>query len=174
LEQLRSEIDKQNKDTQKGSVKKTNGSKHTMERFEPSNEIKKQYFDVGASLLLYGSKKLYRQYLLFREFSINPLIAQCKYYREDIGIYILADMLTTIRKEVGLSLFDSIQSNEALGFFVNHVTNNPVAKAKAIDAKFRISMIKFELAIINQFKFVVAKRYFSFWSNQSGVDYSSF
>jgi len=142
--------------------KKSNLSKHSRDSSKISEDIKKLYFDTGASLFLYGSKKLYRQYLLFREFSLNPLIMQCKYYREDVGIYILANMLMTIRKEVGLSLFNSLQANEALGFFVNDITNNHIANAKAIDAKFRIRMIRLELAVINQYKFVTAKRIFSF------------
>ena len=156
LEQLYFEMDK-SKNIHKNNTKKNNSVSGEL---EISKELKKQYFDVGASLLLYGSKKMYRQYLLFREFSINPLIIQCKYYREDIGIYILADILTTIRKEVGLSLFDSIHANEALGFFINDVTNNPIAKGKAIDAKFRIRMIKLELAVINQYKSITLKKMF--------------
>jgi hypothetical protein len=37
-----------------------------------TDEMKKQFFDTGASLMLYGSKKICRQYLLFREFTTNP------------------------------------------------------------------------------------------------------
>ncbi len=56
--------------------------------------------------MLYGSKKIYRQYLLFREFTNNPLIKQCKYYKENIIIYIMSEILVTMRKEVGLSYFN--------------------------------------------------------------------
>jgi len=158
LEQMHLGLKKQNKNISK----KSNASAHNKDDFKLSDDIQKLYFDVGASLFLYGLKKLYRQYLLFREFSLNPLITQCKYYRENVGIYILADMLTTIRKEVGLSLFSSLKANEALGFFVNDLANNPIANANAIDARFRIRMIRLELAVINQYKFVTAKRIFSF------------
>ena len=77
-----------------------------------SDDTKKMFFDVGASLLLYGSKKIYRQYLLFRNFTTNPLIKQCKYYKEDIVMFIMADILKTMSKEVGLSYYNSIKSNE--------------------------------------------------------------
>ncbi|ODR33130.1 hypothetical protein [Eisenbergiella tayi] len=125
-----------------------------------SNELKKQFFDSGSSLLLYGSKKLYRQYLFFREFANNPLVKQCKYFQDNLIIYIMSDILTTMRKEVGLSAFNSIHANEALGFFVNDVTNNPIAKEKAYEAKFRIKMIKFELAMIDRTKLIFLKGIF--------------
>lgn len=122
--------------------------------------LKKQFFDSGSSLLLYGSKKLYRQYLFFREFGTNPLIQQCKYFREDLIIYIMSEILLTMRKEVGLSNFNSLHNNEALGFFINDITSNPIAKSKALDAKFRIRMIKFELSMIDRTQFMLLKSIF--------------
>lgn len=125
-----------------------------------SNNLKKQFFDTGSSLLLYGSKKIYRQYLLFREFTNNPLIKQCKYYKENIIIYIMSEILVTMRKEVGLSYFNSIGNNEALAFFVNDISSNPIAKENALDAKFRIKMIKFELEMIDRTKFIFIKTFY--------------
>lgn len=90
-------------------------TRHAEMRYKKYDD-KKMFFDVGASLLLYGSKKIYRQYLLFRNFTTNPLIKQCKYYKEDIVMFIMADILKIMRKEVGLSYFNSIKSNEALAF----------------------------------------------------------
>ena len=125
-----------------------------------TQEMKKSFFDTGSSLLLYGSKKIYRQYLLFREFTSNPLIKKCKYYKEDILIYIMAEILATMRKEVGLSHFNSIENNEVLAFFVNDISSNPFAKEKALDAKFRIKMIRFELNVIDRTKFIFIKTIF--------------
>lgn len=119
-----------------------------------SDDTKKMFFDVGASLLLYGSKKIYRQYLLFRNFTTNPLIKQCKYYKEDIVMFIMADILKTMRKEVGLSYFNSIKSNEALAFSVNDVSSNPIAKENAMDAMFRIKMVRFELMVLDRSRFI--------------------
>ena len=126
-----------------------------------TEEHKKLFFDAGSSLLLYGSKKLYKQYLFFREFSSNPLIQQSKYYDNGLAIYLVANILITMRKEVGLSNFSSIQDNEALGFFVNDISSNPIAKEKAIDAKYRIRMIKFELYMVDRTRFVFIKRAYS-------------
>lgn len=96
-------------------------------------ESRELFFDTGSSLLLYGSKKMYRLYLLFREFSTNPLIKFCKYYEENLIIYIIAEILVTMRKEVGLSWFNSIANNESLGFFINDLSN-PIARSNAINA----------------------------------------
>lgn len=125
-----------------------------------SDETRRLFFDTGASLLLYGSKKIYRQYLLFREFATNPLIKQCKYYNDSVAMYIIADILRTMRKEVGLSFFNSIDNNEALAFFVNDISSNPIAKEKAMDAKFRIRMIRLELALIDRTRFIFTKRFY--------------
>ncbi len=123
-----------------------------------TDETRKMFFDTGASLLLYGSKKIYRRYLLFREFATNPLIKQCKYYKDNIVMFIMADMLRTMRKEVGLSYFNSIGSDEALAFFVNDISSNPIAKENAMDAMFRIKMVRFELAMIDRSHFIFVKK----------------
>lgn len=123
-----------------------------------TDETRKMFFDTGASLLLYGSKKIYRRYLLFREFATNPLIKQCKYYKDNIVMFIMADMLRTMRKEVGLSYFNSIGSDEALAFFVNDISSNPIAKENAMDAIFRIKMVRFELAMIDRSHFIFVKK----------------
>ena len=126
-----------------------------------SDEIRKLFFDTGASLLLYGSKKIYRQYLLFREFSTNSLIKHCKYYKSDIVLFIVADIFKTMRKEVGLSYFNSIGSNEALAFFVNDVSSNPIAKENAMDAMFRIKMVRFELMVLDRSRFIFLKQLYT-------------
>ena len=126
-----------------------------------SDEMKKLFFDAGASLLMYGSKKIYKLYLLFREYTSNPLVKQCKYYTEDITIHIISEIFMTMRKEVGLSYFNNIAGNEALAFFVNDISSNPIAKEKAIDAKFRIRMIKMELWIIDRTRFLWLKAIYS-------------
>ncbi len=122
-----------------------------------TDDLRKLFFDTGASLLMYGSKKVYRLYVLFREFTSNPLIKQCKYYKEDVALHIMSEILVTMRKEVGLSYFSSVSNNEALAFFVNDISRNPVAKKKTIDAKFRIKMIKFELWMIDRTQFIWIK-----------------
>ncbi len=123
-------------------------------------ESRELFFDTGSSLLLYGSKKMYRLYLLFREFSTNPLIKFCKYYEENLIIYIIAEILVTMRKEVGLSWFNSIANNESLGFFINDLSN-PIARSNAINAKFRLRMVRFELAIIDRTKFIWIRKIYS-------------
>lgn len=120
-------------------------------------ESKELFFDTGSSLLLYGSKKMYRLYLLFREFSTNPLIKSCKYYEENLIIYVIAEIFVTMRKEVGLSYFNNIANNESLGFFINDLSN-PIARSNGINAKFRLRMVRFELTIIDRTRFIWIKK----------------
>ena len=72
----------------------------------------------------------------------------------------MADILKTMRKEVGLSYFNSIKSNEALAFFINDVSSNPIAKENAIDAMFRIKMVRFELMMIDRSRFIYLKQFY--------------
>ncbi len=134
--------------------KKDNGE------IELSEELKMSFFDTGASLLMYGSKQIYRLYLLFREFTTNPLIKQCKYYDSKIVIHIMSEILVTMRKEVGLSYFNSISNNEALAFFINDISSNPIAKSNTMDAKFRIKMIRLELFIFDRIRFLWVKKFY--------------
>ena len=73
-------------------------------------DTKALFFDTGASLLIYGSKKVYRLYLLFREFTTNPLIKQCKYYDDSVLLFVIAEIFVAMRKEVGLSIFNNIEN----------------------------------------------------------------
>ena len=122
-----------------------------------SNDVKHLFFDTGSSLLLYGSKKIYRQYVFFRSFTTNPLIKQCKYYEDGLALYIISDILLRMRKEVGLSSINDIDDSEALAFFINDLSNNPIAKEKASAARFKLKMIRFELFMIDRAQFAFVK-----------------
>lgn len=126
-----------------------------------TDAVKKQFFDMGASLLLYGSKRLYKQYIFFREFSTNPLITHSKFYDKNITIFLIAEMLVTIRKEVGLSAFNSISLNDSLAFFINSVSNNPIEKRKVSTAKYKIRMMKLELFFIDRINFTFVTSLFN-------------
>ena len=78
----------------------SSANKKDNSKIELNEELKTFFFDTGASLLMYGSKRIYRLYLLFREFTTNPLIKQCKYYDAEIVIHIMSEILVTMRKEV--------------------------------------------------------------------------
>ena len=125
-----------------------------------NQETKKEFFDAGASLLLYGSKRVYKKYLFFREFTSNPLIVNSKYNIKEIGIYVIADMLKAVRHEVGLTSFRELSTNEALAFFVNDIGMNPKSKIQSYRARYSIFMIKAELFAIDRLKFVFAHKIF--------------
>lgn len=62
-------------------------------------------------------------------------------------------MLVTIRKEVGLSSFNSISLNDYLAFFANSVSNNPIEKRKVSVAKYKIRMLKLELFFVDRISY---------------------
>ncbi len=84
------------------------------ENGKPSSEMQQKFFDVGSSLMLYASKKLYKKYIFFRDYTTHDAFKKSKYYDVALITYIIADILKQIRKEIGLANFNSITSNEAL------------------------------------------------------------
>ena len=81
---------------------------------KPSSEMQQKFFDVGSSLMLYASKKLYKKYIFFRDYTTHDAFKKSRYYDDTLITYIIADILKQIRKEIGLANFNSITSNEAL------------------------------------------------------------
>ena len=128
------------------------------------------FYDVGSSLLVFGSKKLYRKYLFYREITTNPIAEGSKYFDEgELNLYLLGDILIQIRKELALELNDNINEAEALSFFVNGFANNPLSKIKLFRVKHSIRMIKLELFFFERFKFVLFKKlYYLFLATPFG------
>ena len=125
------------------------------EKFQPnsngkvSKDLQIQFYDVGSSLMLYASKKLYKEYIFFREFTNNDYIKSSKYYDSQMIIYIVANILRQIRKEVGLSAFNQISVDESLGFWVNDIAMNPEKKKIAHQMNYKINMLKVDLFFMN-------------------------
>ena len=132
-------------------------------------KVAEEWFDMGSSLLLYGSKKLYKKYIFFRNFQ-SPLVKQCKYYEENLTLYLINDMLNQIRKEVGLNIFEGNTGYDSIAFFVNEMSYNPIAKQKWMKDRYKIFMIKFELFILDRTKFIFLKKlYYSIISPVIGI-----
>ena len=59
-------------------------------------KTRSEFFDVGVSLLLYGSKKVYKKYVFFREYTTNPIIQKSEHNKKEVLLYVIADILKTI------------------------------------------------------------------------------
>lgn len=121
-------------------------------------KARSEFFDAGVSLLLYGSKKVYKKYVFFREYTTNPVIQKSKHNQKEVLIYVIADILKAIRHEVGLTSFGELSSNEALAFFVNDIGMNSASKVQAYHAKYHIFMLKAELFALDRYNFVLLKK----------------
>ena len=66
-------------------------------------ETKKQFLDMGASLAIYGSKKLYKTYCFYRLISLDEKVQSTKWYTKDMAMYCLGEMFQIMRKEIGLN-----------------------------------------------------------------------
>lgn len=139
-------------------------------KLQLDEKTKKAFFDVGVSLLLYGSKRVYKKYIFFREYSMNPIIQKSKYNNDKVLLYVVADILKSIRYEVGLTSLSDLESNEVLSFFVNDLGTNPLSRIDSYKAQYSIFMIKCEIFFFNRIKWITTKKlYFRFVKPIFGV-----
>ena len=66
-------------------------------------KVKEAIFDMGVSVAIYGSKKLYKTYYFYRMLSLDTNIQKSRWYTKDMTIYALAEMYKIMRKEIGLN-----------------------------------------------------------------------
>lgn len=111
-----------------------------------NKEFKEKFFDFGSTLFIYGSKKIYKKYCFFREFS-SEFIQKQKYYDKEIVPYLIADLLNQIRKEIGMYNFELSLNFKSISFFTNDIYFNPRISIKWWNCKIKVFLIKFELFI---------------------------
>ena len=135
-----------------------------------SQEMQQKFYDMGASLMVFASKKLYREYLFLREFTTSGHIKTCKHYDEKLIIYIVANIMRQIRNEVGLTAFNHLTVNETLGFIINDFATNPVQKNEAQQMNYKIKMLKVELFFMNRYRLVTTPAlYYNFIKPLFGI-----
>ena len=125
------------------------------------DEYKGKFFDFGSTLFIYGSKKIYKKYCFFREFS-SDFIQKQKYYDKDIVLYLIADLLNQIRKEIGMYNFELPLNFKSISFFTNDIYFNPRISIRWWNSKIKVFLIKFELFMCKVEEIVFLKILFNF------------
>lgn len=125
------------------------------EKIESNDKQKSKFFDFGSTIFIYGSKKMYKKYCFFRECSCD-LVKNTKFYYDDIALFLVADMLNQIRKEIGMNNFELALNYKAIAFYSNDIYFNPSIGLKWWDRKIKLFLIKAELFLykINQLVFI--------------------
>lgn len=118
------------------------------------DDFKNKLFDFGSTLFIYGSKKMYKKYCFFRECSCD-VVKHTKFYYDDIALFLVADMLNQIRKEIGMYNFETPLNYKSIAFYSNDIYFNPSIGLKWWDRKLKLFLIKTELFLykINQLVF---------------------
>ena len=94
--------------------------KDQLEKLSTDIETKKQFFDVGASIAIFGSKKLYKAFCFYRWLALDKTLQNNKFYSKDMTVYALGEMYQIMRKEVGLNNdFIPIDTSDILAFYIN-------------------------------------------------------
>ncbi len=117
-------------------------NKKELEKLSNNGEAKKQFFDVGASIAIFGSKKLYKAFCFYRWLALDETLQSNKFYTKDMVIYALGEMYQIMRKEVGLNNdFIAIDIPDMLAFYINDFTK-PEFKKKFYEYHFRKFLLK--------------------------------
>ncbi len=66
-------------------------------------KYKQQILEAGASLAIYGSKRLYKEYCFYRRLANDEKVQKSKWYDKEMSVYSLAEMYRILRKEIGLN-----------------------------------------------------------------------
>lgn len=106
-----------------------------------TKEFQQDYYTLGATLAIYGSSKLYKEYCFFRRISTDEKVHESKYFDNYLLMLSFAKMFKIIRKEAGLNR-DLISEPQILSFVLNDITKPELIKNHYRNAYNRI-MIKF-------------------------------
>lgn len=118
--------------------------------------FKNKVFSFGSTVFIYGSKKMYKKYCFFREFS-SDYIKKCKFYDEKIILFLVADMLNQIRKEIGMYDFELSLNYKSISFFINDIYFGLETDIVWWQSKIRVFLIKLELFLYKIIHFVPIK-----------------
>lgn len=87
------------------------------------DKTKKRFLDMGASLAIYGSKKLYKTYCFYRWISLDEKVQSNRWYSNDMGMYCLGEMFQIMRKEIGLNNeLLQVDVPDVLSFYITDFT----------------------------------------------------
>ena len=75
----------------------------TSEDIAKDEDLKRQMLDMGSSLAIFGSKKLYKTYCFYRWLALDQAIKNSRWYSDDMMMYSFGEMYQIMRKEVGLN-----------------------------------------------------------------------
>lgn len=106
------------------------------------DKTKKRFLDMGASLAIYGSKKLYKTYCFYRWISLDEKVQANKWYSKDMGLYCLGEMFKIMRKEIGLNNdLLAVDVPDILSFYITDFTK-PEFKKNFYKYHFRKFLLK--------------------------------
>lgn len=106
------------------------------------DKSKKRFLDMGASLAIYGSKKLYKTYCFYRWISLDEKVQSNKWYSKDMGMYCLGEMFQIMRKEIGLNNeLLQVDVPDVLSFYITDFTK-PEFKKNYYKYHFRKFLLK--------------------------------
>lgn len=106
------------------------------------DKTKKRFLDMGASLAIYGSKKLYKTYCFYRWISLDEKVQSNRWYSNDMGMYCLGEMFQIMRKEIGLNNeLLQVDVPDVLSFYITDFTK-PEFKKNFYKYHFRKFLLK--------------------------------
>ncbi len=104
--------------------------------------FQKLFLDMGTSLAIYGSKKLYKTYCFYRWISLDEKVQSNRWYSNDMGMYCLGEMFQIMRREIGLNNeLIKVDVPDVLSFYITDFTK-PEFKKNFYKYHFRKFLLK--------------------------------
>ena len=111
----------------------------------------KEFYNVGSSLAIFGSKKLYKTYCLYRELAVNENWQKVKYYDKDMLIFLWGEMYQIMRKEIGLNTATQYVDVPDIMFFILNDITKPEYRKKYYQFKYRKMVFKILIFLFHIF-----------------------
>lgn len=93
------------------------------EKLARDPDTKQQFLNIGASLAIFGSKKLYKTYCFYRLLAIDEKVQKSRWYSNDMILYSLGEMYQIMRKEIGQNHnLIPVDVPDMLSFYINDFT----------------------------------------------------
>lgn len=74
-----------------------------VEKLAKNDTTKKQIIEMGNSLAIFGSRKLYKTYCFYRWITMDERLQSNRWYSKDMAMYCVGEMYQIMRKEIGLN-----------------------------------------------------------------------
>lgn len=113
-----------------------------VEELVDDDDIRTKIIEMGVSLAIFGSRRLYKTYCFYRWITLDEKLHNNRWYSKDMAMYCVGEMYQIMRKEIGLNNdFIPVDIPDLLSFYINDFVK-PEFKKNYYQYRFRKFALK--------------------------------